>query len=138
MDRQWDVRSYGRFGRWLRSRWQTQRVRRRADSTGEVREIPHKYGIYNWFKHTNFRRLSCGLGGSVQYSSDGLHLTKQFESCRLSAYLDSKGVPTIGWGHTFGVDLGDTCTQVQADEWLRQDVQWATQVVNAKVSVPLT
>ena len=74
----------------------------------------------------------------MEYSQTGLHLTEQFESCRLAAYLDSKGVATIGWGHTFGVELGDTCTQAQADTWLLQDVQWAAAVVNAKVAVPLT
>ena len=27
-------------------------------------------------------------------------LIKKYESCRLRAYRDSVGVPTIGWGHT--------------------------------------
>lgn len=65
----------------------------------------------------------------MEYSRDGLHLTEQFESCRLLAYLDSKGVPTIGWGHTAGVHLGMTCTQEQADTWLKQDVQTAVNEV---------
>jgi lysozyme len=40
------------------------------------------------------------------------------ESCRLTAYLDSKNVPTIGWGRAdAGVRLGMTCTQAQADRW---------------------
>jgi lysozyme len=74
----------------------------------------------------------------MQYSSIGEHLTEQFESCRLTAYLDSKGVLTIAWGHTAGVSLGDTCTQEQADAWLLQDVQNAVNHVNALVSVQLT
>lgn len=47
-----------------------------------------------------------------------------WESCRLVAYLDSgrPPVPTIGWGHTRGVYIGDTCTQTQADEWLRDEL----------------
>ena len=74
----------------------------------------------------------------MQYSSDGLHLTEGFESCRLVAYQDSKGVWTIGWGHTRGVEEGDTCTQAQADAWLLEDVQEAVDAVNRLVTVQLT
>jgi len=74
----------------------------------------------------------------VDYSRNGLLLTEQFESCRLYAYLDSKGVPTIGYGHTAGVQLGDTCTQAQAEAWLLEDVAWAASVINRDVTVPLT
>jgi len=72
------------------------------------------------------------------YSQTGEHLTQQFESCKLVAYLDSKGVPTIAWGHTAGVKLGDTCTQAQADAWLMQDIQWAAGIVNRVVTITLT
>ena len=74
----------------------------------------------------------------MTYSQSGLHLTEQFESCRLVAYPDSKGVPTIGWGHTAGVQLGDTCTQEQADAWLQRDIGWAVGVVNRAVTVAVT
>lgn len=40
------------------------------------------------------------------------------ESCRLTAYLDSKGIWTIGWGRADpGVVEGMTCTQAEADGW---------------------
>lgn len=71
------------------------------------------------------------------YSPTGLLLTQDFEQCRLVAYLDSKGVPTIGWGHTYGVRLGDTCTQAQADRWLTEDVQGAVNAVNHYVAAHL-
>jgi lysozyme len=74
----------------------------------------------------------------MQYSKSGLHLTEQFEGCKLVAYPDSKGVPTIGWGHTAGVHLGMTCTQAQAEIWLQEDIAWAASRVNADVHVPLT
>ena len=74
----------------------------------------------------------------MKYSNDGLKLTERFESCRLKAYLDTGGVPTIGYGHTRGVKLGDTCTQEQAEEWLRQDVQVAEDAVNKFTKVELT
>ena len=74
----------------------------------------------------------------MEYSLDGLHLTESFEDCRLQAYLDSGGVPTIGYGHTHGVAMGMTCTQEQAEQWLQQDVQVAAQAVNRMVTVALT
>lgn len=47
---------------------------------------------------------------------------KAWESLRLSAYDDGVGVATIGYGHTAGVKMGDTCTAEQADKWLRDEV----------------
>ena len=74
----------------------------------------------------------------MEYSLDGLHLTESFESCRLQAYMDSAGVPTLGYGHTHGVTLGMTCTQDEAEQWLQQDIQVAAQAVNGMVTVALT
>ncbi len=65
-------------------------------------------------------------------------LTEQFEGCRLTAYQDSVGVWTIGFGHTLGVQEGDTCTQEQAVQWLMQDLQSAQDAVTSQVTVPLT
>jgi lysozyme len=40
------------------------------------------------------------------------------ESCRLTAYRDTKGIWTIGWGRADpGVTEGMTCTQGEADAW---------------------
>ena len=74
----------------------------------------------------------------MNYSDAGLALTEQSEGCRLDAYQDAVGVWTIGYGHTAGVQPGDTCTQDQASAWLTQDVQWAVDAVNRYVTVPLT
>ena len=74
----------------------------------------------------------------MKYSKAGLALTESFEGCRLQAYQDSKGVWTIGYGHTAGVHSGMTGTQDLANQWLAQDVQWAESAVNANVHVALT
>lgn len=74
----------------------------------------------------------------MNYSNDGLHLTEQFEGCRLVAYQDQVGVWTIGYGHTAGVYDGMTCTQEQAEKWLRHDVEDAEKAVNDFVKVPLS
>lgn len=55
----------------------------------------------------------------------------------LSAYLDSAGKPTIGWGHTANVSLGDTCTMDQANTWLDADLAWACASVEANVGAAL-
>ena len=52
-----------------------------------------------------------------------LKIIKEFEGCHLEAYLCPAGVPTIGWGTTAGVKLGDTINQARADELLADDVQ---------------
>lgn len=57
-------------------------------------------------------------------SSDILiNFIKRTEGCKLTAYQDSVGVWTIGYGHTQGVKCGDRITQQQADDFLRSDLQ---------------
>lgn len=43
------------------------------------------------------------------------------EGCRLTAYQDTVGVWTIGYGHTGGVKKGDKITQKEAEELLLED-----------------
>ena len=49
----------------------------------------------------------------------------EMEGCRLEAYEDAAGVPTIGYGHTKGVRMGDRITQYRAKEMLREDIEEA-------------
>jgi lysozyme len=72
------------------------------------------------------------------YSKTGIHLTEDFERCRLTAYPDQGGVMTIGWGHTRGVIAGLTCTQQQADLWLWEDLGFSSAAVNKLVTVALS
>ncbi len=74
---------------------------------------------------------------TFQYSERGLDLTREFEGIRLQAYLDGGGVPTIGYGHTKGVKLGQECDMAQAVQWLREDVQEAVDAVNRLVKVKI-
>ena len=50
-------------------------------------------------------------------------MIKQFEGCRLTAYLCPAGVWTIGYGHTAGVKKGQVITQEQADNFLKDDLE---------------
>jgi GH24 family phage-related lysozyme (muramidase) len=49
------------------------------------------------------------------------YLIKEFEGCKLTAYQDSGGVWTIGYGHTHGVTAGQTITQEQANAFFSAD-----------------
>lgn len=52
-----------------------------------------------------------------------LPLIKEFEGCKLIAYKCPAGIPTIGWGETQGVSMGDVWTQEQADSMLEKRVR---------------
>lgn len=68
----------------------------------------------------------------------GLDLIKSFEGLRLSAYRDSVGIWTIGYGHTKGVKPGDTITVEQANDFLREDLRDAERAVNDLTFLNLT
>lgn len=68
----------------------------------------------------------------------GLELVKQMEGCRLKSYADSVGVPTIGYGHTKGVKLGQTISSEQATQFLKYDLQEAERGVEKLVKVPIS
>lgn len=71
-------------------------------------------------------------------SEDCYKIIEEFEGCVLKAYRCPAGVPTIGYGHTLGVQMGDTCTHEQAVEWLHDDIADAADAVNAQVKVPMS
>ena len=47
---------------------------------------------------------------------------KEFEGLRKEAYLDAAGVPTIGYGHTHGVRMGDVISEYWAEHLLKADL----------------
>lgn len=64
--------------------------------------------------------------GRFDISRNGLKLIQEYEDFRAKAYLDIKGVPTIGFGTTYyqdgtKVQLGDICTRSQAEAWFMND-----------------
>lgn len=75
---------------------------------------------------------------NFNYSKSGLAFTEEFEGLRLAAYQDQVGVWTIGYGHTANVYPGMQITQLQAEQFLLNDVQLAVHCVNGLVQVLLT
>ena len=78
----------------------------------------------------------------------GIALIKKYEGLRLTAYKDAVGVPTIGYGHTSGVKMGDKITEDIAEQLLEDDLapvmlkissyypiyKWTTNEYNALLS----
>lgn len=58
----------------------------------------------------------------MKTSQRGIDLIKRHEGLRLAAYLCPAGVPTIGYGHTKGVKLGQVITETEAEQFLRDDL----------------
>ena len=58
----------------------------------------------------------------MKTSNQGKNLIKEAEGLRLVAYRCPAGVPTIGWGHTKGVRMGQRITQAMAEDMLVEDI----------------
>lgn len=79
------------------------------------------------------------MNEQLTLTQDDLTLTKSSENCKLAAYLDPVGIPTIGWGHTGPeVHLGLVWTQAQADAQLLADMAKVEANVRSVVTMPLT
>ena len=74
----------------------------------------------------------------MKISEEGIALIKKFEGCKLEAYLDAVDVPTIAYGRTKDVKIGDICTQQQAEDWLEEELVEYEGYVNEAVKVELT
>lgn len=75
----------------------------------------------------------------MKVSDEGVELIQQFEGCRLKAYLDSVGIPTIGYGTIMypsgqRVKMGEKITQEDAMTYLKYEVSLKSKSVNAFVS----
>ena len=74
----------------------------------------------------------------MNINAAGLELVKHFEGCKLEAYLCPAGVPTIGFGCTTDVRLGDTINQQMADFMLLRDLARFEKGVERLVHVDIT
>src|SRR5258706_10508492 len=75
----------------------------------------------------------------MKTSDEGLKALEDREGKRRKAYLDTKGIPTVGVGHTGPeVYIGLAWTDQQIEDALRDDVKEAEDCINESVKVPLT
>lgn len=59
----------------------------------------------------------------MKINDAGRSIIKENEGLRLDAYLCPSGIPTIGYGHTGDVKLGQRITEHQADVILELDLE---------------
>lgn len=77
--------------------------------------------------------------GALSLSAAALVAVANFEEFRGEAYVPVPGdVPTIGFGSTEGVQIGDKISVPQALERLRRDVGKAESAIGKCVTVPLS
>lgn len=68
----------------------------------------------------------------MKASEKAYSLIRQFEGLKLTAYRCPAGVRTVGYGHTSGVVPGMIITKEQAEEFLKQDIATAENIINAE------
>ena len=92
----------------------------------------------------NVSNIRSTAGGEMSVSDRGVELIAKYEGCRLEAYKCAAGVWTIGYGHTEGVQPGQTLPSVEAAKaLLKQDLKKYGGYVNncvkkGLISFPLT
>lgn len=78
----------------------------------------------------------------MKTSVSGRAAITQREGRRLSAYRDSRGIPTIGVGHVNmtqpPVHMGMTITEAECDAFLAADLAPVEAVINRRVTVPIS
>jgi lysozyme len=67
----------------------------------------------------------------MKTSQRGIELIKKHEGLRLAAYLCPAGIPTIGYGHTKGVKLGQVITETEAEQFLIEDLKTSEQEIDS-------
>lgn len=67
----------------------------------------------------------------MKTSKAGIELIKKHEGLRLAAYLCPAGVPTIGYGHTKGVRLGQVITEAEAEHFLIEDLRTSEKEIDS-------
>ena len=77
------------------------------------------------------------IRNKMKISENGLELIKKFEGCETTAYQDSVGVWTIGFGHTKGVEEGQTCSIEDAESMLADEMDEYEGYINNMVKVEL-
>ena len=75
----------------------------------------------------------------MKLSEDGINALIKREGIRLKAYQDTKGIWTIGIGHT-GPEVvkGYQINELMAYDLFHKDVEWAMDAVNDNVYAPMT
>ncbi|MGQ1580386.1 lysozyme (plasmid) [Acinetobacter baumannii] len=124
---------------WLRA-MSGGRLTQEQVTAGDV--IIEKAGLET-FANSSVINLKPVLLDNGIFQKTDMSLFEGFVMFRDKAYLDTGSVPTIGFGtikypNGQPVKMGDTCTRVQAEEWLRNDCKWVDACLDKYVKVKVT
>lgn len=81
---------------------------------------------------------ALALASSYTPSDLGVDVVKEYEGKKNSAYLDPVRIPTICYGSTSGVKLGQHRTDAQCDQMLRRDLGYAGLGISKHVRTRIT
>lgn len=90
-----------------------------------------------------FSYTSTGVTGQWDISKDGYDLIKSFEGLETTAYKDSAGIWTIGYGtikypNGTRVAEGDKISQAQAQSYLESDSKWVDACLDKHIKVKVS
>ncbi|MBP8005284.1 MAG: lysozyme [Acinetobacter sp.] len=106
-------------------------------------QIIEKNGLETFASLINFKLDTTAVTGLRDISEKGYEIIREFEGFRSTAYRDTGGVWTIGFGtirYPNGVKVkqGDTCTRGQAELWLKNDCLWVDACLDKYVKVKVS
>ena len=92
--------------------------------------------------YANALNLTASNPSNTRLSSSTINLVKQYEGFRSYAYIDTSGLPVIGYGQSkiYGktVTMGQYVTQAEADAALAQELYYIQRIVESRVLVKLS
>ncbi|NAR87487.1 lysozyme [Acinetobacter haemolyticus] len=106
-------------------------------------QIISKNGLETFASLINFKLDTTAVTGLRDISEKGYEIIREFEGFRSTAYRDTGGVWTIGFGtirypNGTKVKQGDTCTRGQAELWLKNDCLWVDACLDKYVKVKVS
>lgn len=109
-------------------------------SAGDL--IIEKLGIEVFAKLIGYDLANIQNLVNLNISENGYAIIREFEGCSLSAYKDTGGVWTIGFGtikypNGVSVKSGDKITLLQAESYLKNDCKWVDACLDDFVKVQL-
>lgn len=106
-------------------------------------QVIAKNGLETFASLINFKLDATEVTGLLDISENGYAIIREFEGFRSTAYKDTGGVWTIGFGtirYPNGVKVkqGDTCTRAQAEKWLKNDSLWVDACLDKHIKVKVS
>lgn len=86
----------------------------------------------------NFRKTAAPVAALAAFSALAVTTIGEHEGLRLKSYRDIAGIPTVCYGETLNVKMGQTFTKAQCDEMLVKRLQVFAAGVDRCISKPMS